>query len=278
MTLALENPELLRRLEPFVVATADHLSQFDLSPFGVLVRPENRFDPLRVSSTAFLELLRRLDSATFGPEGMPMPRWVFFDGAEIPGGIVGFGEHVSAVPQATRELLHVPAGYAGLVPYSMFIAIPTHEPGVWMAHNLSSIARTVPGSSLAGLGALTKAVGLAVYRARRQIGVTQWNSHALMVHTRLGTLELLSAWTPAHTEPWSLTYGITLSDTALLGLARDVSVTPAATQPDLVIDSADHAAMRALQARIEAGERFVIAGRPDEVATDHLRVPVARRE
>jgi hypothetical protein len=167
MTLVLENPRLLERLRPYVVATEDHQARFDLAPFGLSIRPDARFDPLREASTTFLEMLRKLDTATFGPEGMPMPRWVFFDGAELPGGIAGYGEDAAAVPPETRALLGVPAGYTGLVPYAMFIAIPTHESGIWMAHNLASIARMVPGVDFAGLGGLTKATGLVVYRARR---------------------------------------------------------------------------------------------------------------
>jgi hypothetical protein len=277
MTLALANPELLARLRPFVVATEDHQARFDLAPFGLPIRPDARFDPLREASASFLEMLRKLDTATFGPEGMPMPRWVFFDGAELPGGIAGYGEDAATVPAETRALLGVPSDYRGIVPYSMFIAIPTHESGIWMAHNLASISRLIPGVDYSGLGALTKATGLVVYRARRQIGATQWNSHALMVHTRLGALELLSAWTPAHSEPWTLTYGVDLPDSALRHLARDLDALVSYPAPDFFIDSDDHASMQALQARIEAGERYVIAGRPRLLGPERLEVPVTRR-
>ena len=37
-------------------------------------------------------LLEQLDALTFGPEGMPMPLWVFYNASELPGGIVGFGD------------------------------------------------------------------------------------------------------------------------------------------------------------------------------------------
>ncbi len=45
--------------------------------------------------------------------------------------------------------------------------------------------------------------------------------------------------------------------------------------PEMWIDSEDTAAMQALQARIEAGERFWIAGVPETTAPHHQRVPVA---
>ena len=39
--------------------------------------------------------LVRLDRLTFGTEGMPMPRWLFVDGAGLPGGIAGLGRTCS---------------------------------------------------------------------------------------------------------------------------------------------------------------------------------------
>jgi hypothetical protein len=207
---------------------------------------------------------------------MPMPRWVFFDGAELPGGIVGFGADVTELQPATRQLLRVEPGYQGMVPLSMFIAIPTHEAGVWMAHNLASMAPQVPDEGLDGLGGLTKAYGLGVYRAKRQIGATQWNSSALSIHTRLGPLELLSAWTPAHSEPWTLTYGVDVTEARLLNLARDPAGAVATPSPDLWVDSEDHALQRDLQARIESGERYQIVGKPELVGHERLRVPVGK--
>jgi len=274
--LAPKNATLLARLRPFVVAIAEHREAFDCAAFGLPIAVANRIDPLCAASAPFLELLRRLDAATFGPEGMPMPRWVFFDGAELPGGIVGFGAPVSELAPSTLTLLRVEPDFDGLVPLSMFIAIPTHEPSIWMAHNLASMAPQVPHEGLDGLGGLTKAYGLAVYRARRQIGATQWNSSALSIHVRLGPLELLSAWTPAHSEPWTLTYGVDLSDARLLNLARDPAGVVDTPEVDLWVDSQDHALQRDLQGRIERGERFQIVGKPELVGHERLRVPVGR--
>jgi hypothetical protein len=138
------------------------------------------------------------------------------------------------------------------------------------------MAPQLPNEGLAGLGGLTKAVGLRTYRAVRQIGATQWNSSALSIHTRLGPLELISAWTPAHSEPWTLTYAVTLSDPVLKNLARDAEGEVSRPEVWQWVDSEDHVAQRGLQARIEAGERLCIAKKPEILGADHLRVPVAR--
>ena len=205
-----------------------------------------------------------------------MPRWVFYDAAELPGGIVGFGRRAGALPPRLAELLRVPPGYGGLVPLSMYIAIPTLAPGVWVGHNLASLREQAQGDALRGLGSLTKAVALKVFRATAQIGATQWDSRALRVHARLGALRLLTAWTPAHTYPATLTYQATIDDAALRRLAGEPGPAAACPEPELWIESGDHGAMEALQARIEAGERLCVAGLPVPSAPGRQRVPVAR--
>ena len=274
------NERLLRDLELFVVATPDHLPHLELAPFGLSIAPDAVFDPLTTSAAPLLDRLARLDALTFGPEGMPMARWLFLDAAALPGAIVGFARRAGALDERARALLGVPGDLAdprAVVPFAMYIAVPGHTPGDWIGHNLASVAERFPDHDLAGLGRLTKAVALAVYRARAQIGATQWASRALHVHARLGPLELRSAWTPAHLDPATLTYRATIDDAALRHLAGDPDGHVDEPPPDEWIDSADNAAMIALEARIEAGERLCIAGPPITVAPGRQRIPLSRR-
>jgi hypothetical protein len=263
----------LERLRPFVVATPDNLARLDLAPLGRPIAPEDRFDPLVRPSLPLLRLLERLDRVAFGPEGMPMPRWLFFDGAELPGAVVGLGRGAAALSDDARALLGVPDGYEGVVPLAMYIAMPTVEPGGWLGHNLASVGRRLPGAPLSGLGRLTKAVALSALRCRLQVGATQWDSAALHVHTRMGPLELVTAWTPAHSEPWTLTYRVRVDGAVLEGLAGRGAARPALA-PTTWIRSDDHDAMRALQARLEAGERWRVAARPEPLPGGGQRVPV----
>jgi len=172
--------------------------------------------------------------------------------------------------------LQVPDDYTGLVPFSVYIAIPTYQERVWFGHNLASVTSLLPAADLRGLGALTKAVALKVYRAAEQVGATQWSSRALFVHTRLGPLELETAWTPAHGDNETLTYRVRIDDVALRYLARDSSVRVKALEPTEWIRSDDVEAMKALQERIEAGEKVAICGRP-EIDESIYRVPLAVR-
>lgn len=274
MSLRPGNARLLE-LKPFVVATAENCARFDLCPLGLAIAEDARVDPLRRASAPFLELLARLDAATFGPEGMPMPHWLFLDTAELPSGIVGFGHRAADAPASLRAMLRVPRGYEGIVPVSMYIAMPTIDPLVWVGHNLASLREQLPDQPLRGLGGLTKAVALAAFRAGAQIGVTQWDSAALGVHTRMGPLALLTAWTPGHAEAQSLTYRVGLDGAALRALAGDPAAHVGRPAPTHWIDSANHGAMQALQDRLEAGEHLCVAGPPAPLGRGRQRVPIA---
>lgn len=269
------NERLLRDLVPYVVATPDHLPHLDMEPFGLTISDRARIDPLRTTSETFLTLLSRLDAITFGPEGMPMARWLFVDGSELPGGIVGLAREATSMDAEARALLRVPDGYDGLVPLAQYIAVPTLERGAWVGHNLASAAEQLPGRGLEGLGRLTKAIGLAVYRATAQIGATQWASRALHVHARMGPLALISAWTPSHADPATLTYRATLDLPTLRHLADDPRGRIDHLEPTAWIDSEDTEAMKSLQRRIESGERFSIVGAPVTTAPHQQRVPIA---
>lgn len=275
MSLRAGNERILRALSPFLVAARFNQERLDLAPFGLEIPPARRFDPLRTRSAPFLDLLQRLDAATFGPEGMPMPRWVFFDGAELPGAIFGLGRDAEDLSPRARRLFRLPRGYRGFVPYSMFIAIPLFEAGAWMGHNLASLNPQLPEERLAGLASITKAIGLKAFRARVLFGVTQWESLALHIHAKFGPLELVTAYTPAHSEARSLTYRFEVTDERLRAACGDPGVHLYRPRPMRWIDAQDEKAMRDLHAQIRSGARWCIPG-PPERRGGRVRVPLAR--
>lgn len=272
------NDGIFEQLTPFVVTPRFHLAALDLKPFGVPI--VEHVDPLAMRSETFLTLLQRLDAMTFGPEGMPMPRWVFFDCAELPACIVGFGQPARALRPKAREILGVPAGYEGLVPLSMYIALPTYQPHVWFGHNLASMAPVLAesdpkGLGLHGLGSITKSYALRAMRAERLYGATQWASTALFIHTKFGPLAIDTAYTPAHSEVETLTYWFDVTDDALRATMGDETIQIARPKPDFWLSSRDVPGMQELQARIEAGESFVIPCQPRR-AGEGNEVPVTR--
>lgn len=261
---------LLARLEPFIVAPWWRFGSLHLKPLGVSVRPEARFDVLSARAARFLNRLVRLDRLTFGPEGMPMPEWLFVDGSALPGVIAGLGLRAEEIPQRALQRLGFEVQPNEIVPLAMYIAVPVRPPHVWYGHNLASLNRQLPELELSGLATLTKAIGLSVMGCTTQIGATQWTSPALHVHTRFGRLELLTAWTPAHANPATLTYRLQLSHDLIHRAANGQPTTRPDADP-FWIEPADHNQIRALEARIEQGKHFAIVGPPDKAG----RVPVA---
>ncbi len=227
------------------------------APLGIEVSTEHRYDPHRVRSGDFLHALQRLDELTFGPVGMTMPRWVFYDCAEVPGGIFGFGRPAAELPEWLLRALDVPASYRGLVPLSMYVAIPMLEEGAWHTYTLCTINEVAPGAAPANLGVLTEACGLSIFQVHTAYGATQWRSPKLDVHARFGPLELLTAWTPAHSDPATVTFRFPVErDRIDEALAREPHPRRGSDPHVEWIDCDDSEALQALQTRIEAGERL----------------------
>lgn len=176
-----------------------HLDWFPVEPIYV--------DPLDLSSLDFTELIYYIEGHAFGPANMAMPRWVFYDCAVIPGFVAGFAMRTSALPEAIKKVLPPTKKELEWTPLSLFIIIPTMAKGQWAAHNLCAINSMLPKESrLYGLGFLSKAFGLWYANVASCIGITQWGSPAIKLHTHYGHLEVLTAYTPVHSHAKTLTY------------------------------------------------------------------------
>jgi hypothetical protein len=275
-TLRTGNDSILERLEPYLVVAPWNRDLLDHEPFGLTIPAEHIIDPTRTGSETFLRRLSVLDKLTFGPKGMPMPPWVFYNAAEVPGAIFGFAHRVETLDRPLARRLELAPGATGLMPLSMYIAIPTRAPDSWLGHNLASLNRVLPELSLHGLASITKAIALKAYRCRRQVGAVQWDSPALHVHTRFGPLDLLTAWTPAHTVPATLTYHWLVTDERLRSGLGDPQAELSRPPVEFEVAADDPAAMQSLQMQIESGEPFVVPQRPSRSDDDALRVPIGR--
>lgn len=251
----------LQGLEPYLVAAPHNVTRFELRPFGLEIPSDNLIDPTRVDSVSFCSSLQTLDRLTFGPEGMPMDKWVFYDICYMPGGVFGFGLRASEAPEELRALFGDVEDDA-LLPLTMYGAIPMAVKGAWMGHNLCSLGSRVTGRNLRGLGTIAKAVGLKCFQSRQFYGATQWESIALKVHVKFGPLKLYTAYTPAHSEAHTLTYGFNCIDQALLTAMGHPEYDFERPQADFWVHSADEEAMIQLQDQIEHGGQFVIPFSP----------------
>lgn len=243
----------------------------------VFVRPENRVDdpgafqkldwfphdvlyknPLEMKEVRFADRILSLETKAFGPSGMAMPRWVFYDCAIVPGFVAGFAHRTSALPPSLSRVLSVEEGDEW-TPLSLFIIIPTmSKRGEWVAHNLCSVNSLVEkNDQFYGIGFLSKAFSLWYANVRTCCGVTQWSSPSVRLHAHYGDFEVLTAYTPVHSYSRTLTYRVNV----------DVNVWPSfftkQLRPDFhrdyketgfMVDPKSDDSLKSFQRRLEIGE------------------------
>jgi hypothetical protein len=181
-------------------------------------RPGSRYDsdwfpfepiylnPLHMDNVNFANQILTLESQAFAASAMEMPRWVFYDCAIVPGFVAGFAYKTSELPRSIRDALTIHPEQEW-TPISLFIIIPTMAQGEWVAHNLSSLNHLLPKEErFYGLGFLTKAFGLWYANVESCVGMTQWDSPAVRLHSHYGEFEILTSYTPVHSYAKTMTY------------------------------------------------------------------------
>ena len=220
------------------------------------------FDVLDPDSAPVRVLLSLANQTAFGDLGMP--GWVQLDCATLPSFFCGFAVPVAALPAEARDALLTTAperaraalDAATWVPVSGFCAARTADPTCIVAFSLFAV---LPRRAL---GLRTKALGLLLHGAERQIGVTQYDNSAVRIHSTFGSLRVLSATAPGHTRPLaSFVYELAVPDTGTLeawaGGDRPPRSTTALPGDSVPLDAGVAASVAALLE--EAGAAFIVA-------------------
>lgn len=276
---------ILRQCEPFLIAHDPIAAVLDKCPAGIEIPPNNIFHPQHRKNGEFLRMLAMVDQLTFGPFGMDMPGWVFYDCAVMPGAVFGLGIRANRMEDWARQAMKVPDGYDGLVPLSQFIAIPILSgfeggepvPKTWLLYTLESMNQISPGIAPFGTLHLTLYLGLQVFPIHELWGTTQWRSPKLEVYADMGPLQLVTAWTPAHSLPRTFSFQIQPRVAQLSSILAAPRAHPDSPPPNSLLDADDAQALMELQAEIEEGHRVVIVGRPLHHGT-FVRVPLYREK
>lgn len=180
---------------------SDKKRDLDWFPFEPIVK-----NPLRMEDVSFADHILNLEGRAFTKSDMKMPRWVFYDCAIMPGFVGGFAYRTSKMTATMKEKLGA-SGELEWTPISLFIIIPSLNPGEWVAHNLCTMNSLVEKEDqLYALGFLTKAFGLWYSNVGTLCGMTQWLSPAIRLHSHFGPFEILTAYTPVHSYARTLTY------------------------------------------------------------------------
>lgn len=275
---------LLEHCEPFLIAREDIRADLNADPLGISIEPDHIIDPQQQRFGTLVRMLRLLDQLTFGPFGMEMPPWVFYDCAVMPGAIFGLALPAAELEPWARGAMQVPDGYNGMVPISQFIAIPMLEgwragpdrpPTSWNVYTLESINQVSPGFAPAGVLRLTLALGLSVFPIEKLYATVQWRSPKLSSYADLGPLEILTAYTPAHSLPRTTSLRAHIGPRTVEHLLTAPRFHPTAPAANALLDIDDVAALRLLQRDLERGARAWLVGRPSHTGP-RVHVPIHR--
>ncbi len=233
-------------------------------------------NPLDTHELEFAEGIYHIEERAFGPSNMAMPRWVFYDCAIIPGFVAGFAMRTSKLPDAIRKVMRVDDSKEW-TPLSLFIIIPTMARGQWVAHNLCAINSLLPeGDRFYGLGFLSKAFGLWYANVESCLGITQWGSPALKLHTHYGHMEVVTAYTPVHSHAKTITYRVEVNTECweqFFNREDDYGFLEKYQPSGLMIDPKAEKSMIDLHERIQNGEGPYFVGAAD-IASKKLTDPL----
>lgn len=249
---------LFEKLEVYIFSFRDNIESFNLDIYGHKIKDENIFDCTQTSSENFYLLLRQMDKLTFGDQGMAMDGWMYFDCSAMPGAIIGFGLNQETLPNELKSKLEIPKDYKGIIPISMFIAIPMLG-NKWFGHNLSSL-KSILGNDYAGLGLLTKLIGIHALKIKTLYGATQWGSAAIHIHAKLAPMELVTSRTPVHTHPNSLCYKSIYQEDEFLNILHGKE--NKREKEDFLLEKDDIKKQSEIQNLIESGKTYTITNQP----------------
>ena len=238
---------LLNNLRPYVICHEKLRTKVEESS-NVFNQEVLWVNPLKLESAGFVNKIIKLDGLSFSGAGMGMPKWVLFDCAMLPSFVFGFAIKSGLLGQEDRGLLEL--SEKELFPISMYIAIPQAHSDGWFGHNLSSLNQRLQ-FDLSGLGLLTKAYALELFKISKLWGATQWDSPALNLHLKFSQMKIHSAHTINHTKENSVCYS---SDT------REPLESLKTKKVEILTDwtkiKKDQFDYRELQTKIEYGEHI----------------------
>ncbi|MEK6775235.1 MAG: hypothetical protein AABY64_14940 [Bdellovibrionota bacterium] len=275
---------------------ATWLDSDDIRPY-VFVRPENQIslpgarhrldwftqqavvkNPLHLEELPFAEQIYFIENAAFGPSAMPMPRWVFYDCAVMPGFVAGFACRTKKLPAALQKILPERKD-CDWTPLSLFIINPTMHKGEWVAHNLCSVnSLLAKEAQLYGLGFLSKAFGMWYANIEQCTGMTQWGGAALKLHSHYGHLEIIGAYAPVHSHAKTVTYRVKVDTNnweQFFTKEPDLAFLEKFEPTEIEIDPRNENSMIDLQYRIQKDEGpfYLSAGEiASKALTDKLKI------
>ncbi|MBI4919248.1 hypothetical protein HY837_04910 [archaeon] len=252
----------------YILGSQENMENFEMSPFGLPVRYIN---PLLTSNKTFTDLLVQLDGLSYGDKNLGMEKWVALDCGMLPSAFIGLAKKADSLDSKIKEEFSIPKDYSGLVPITMYCAIPSTKKGLWISHSLAAIEQGK------GLGLVTKILGLKIFQAKELIGIAQYNNKSVKIHTKISHLKILSAITSAHSIPeMTFVYQHKVDQD---NLENALKGNPCFEQPSCLLNANDLETKQKMQEEIEqkTAEFYIIP--PGQVIKDgEIYIPILKEE
>lgn len=241
--------------EPYIVASSVGAARTpNPAPDWAARAPLHHLDPLLSRNAEFIASLQRLQETLLGPRGLALPKWALYDCGELPGAAVGFARRADRLSADLRATLSMDDSSRELIPVSMVILIPMLARGCWHTYALSCIDQP-------GLRECTLALGLSLIEVTTAHATAEWGSPELAAYARFAPLELLTARTPAHTNPSSLTFRFRVTSERITDAIKGRAGRELDAEATWIARD-DLAAQLDVQRALQSGQRRVVLGAP----------------
>lgn len=164
------------------IATSSHLvASFDLTPFGVPLTPFFDGQDERKFHLSYI----RSNSIAFDAD-LGMPHWVYIDYVLLQTAAIGFMYPKDKIPAPLLEKFAADTQLTidehEYLPISGQTAGLAADGETWTGVSLFSLARFLPELRSFGVATHTRAIALAAYKAKKFVGITQYDNPAVAIH------------------------------------------------------------------------------------------------
>jgi hypothetical protein len=167
--------------KPYIVTSSHLVSSFEMNPFEAPLTPF--FDGEK--ETGFHLSYIRSNSIAFDAD-LGMPHWVYIDYVLLQTAAVGLMYPRAKIPKELLAKFEADTSFdvhaLEYLPISGQTAGLAVDGETWTGVSLFSLGRYLPELRSFGIATHTRALALAAYRAKKFVGITQYDNPAVAIH------------------------------------------------------------------------------------------------
>ena len=167
--------------KPYIATSPHIVDSFNLAPFGTELTPF--FDGQ--DETNFHMAYIRANCTAFASD-LGIPNWVYIDFVLLQTAAVGFMLAKEKLPPQLLKKFeddqNIDLSMIDFIPISGQTAGLAADGKTWTGVSLFSLSEYIPDLKSLGLATHTRALALSAYRAKKFVGITQYDNPAVAIH------------------------------------------------------------------------------------------------